>query len=269
MSTPLPAGTKLGRYLIRSLIGAGGMGEVYLADDTLLRRPTAIKLLIGDFSQKKNVSIALSAKRMPRSSLNHPNIVTIYEIGSDDGHHFIATEFVNGESLREHALPDSDGCARDYRDCHPGGFSSYGSARSRNHSSRRQTGKHHVASRWVCEVLDFGLAKLSEEGWTLNSDTEAATQLMIKTEPGRVMGTIDYMSPEQARGREVDPRSDIFSLGIVLYELVAGVKPFTGETKSDVLAAVLTAEAVAAFATKSVCTRRTQSNHYEVSAKES
>ena len=244
MSTPLPAGTKLGRYLIRSLIGAGGMGEVYLADDTLLRRPTAIKLLIGDFSQKEERLHRFEREAYAASSLNHPNIVTIYEIGSDDGHHFIATEFVDGESLRDHArLTRMD--VREIIEIAVQVASALTAAHEAGIIHRDVKPENIMLRRdGYVKILDFGLAKLTEEGWTFNSDTEAATQLMIKTEPGRVMGTIDYMSPEQARGREVDPRSDIFSLGIVLYELVAGVKPFSGETKSDVLAAVLTAEAV-------------------------
>ena len=243
MSSPLPAGTKLGRYVIRSLVGTGGMGEVYLADDTLLRRPTAIKLLIGDFTQKEERLHRFEREAYAASSLNHPNIVTIYEVGSEDGHHFIATEFVDGYSLRRQARISP----LDFREVIDVAIQ-VASALTAAHETgiiHRDIKPENIMLRkdGYVKVLDFGLAKLTDEAWHSDADAEAATQLMIKTEPGRVMGTIDYMSPEQARGREVDPRSDIFSLGVVLYELVAGVKPFCGDTKSDVLAAVLTADA--------------------------
>jgi serine/threonine protein kinase len=243
MSTPLPAGTKLGRYIIRSLIGAGGMGEVYLADDTLLRRPIAIKLLTGDYTINEERLHRFELEAYAASSLNHPNIVTIYEIGSDADHHFIATEYVEGESLREHAHRKRME-PREIVDI----AVQVASALNAAHETgiiHRDIKPENIMLRpdGYVKVLDFGLAKLSEDAWTHDSN-EAATQLMVKTEPGRVMGTIEYMSPEQARGREVDPRSDIFSLGIVLYELATGSKPFSGETKSDTLAAVLMAEIV-------------------------
>lgn len=243
MSSPLPAGTKLGRYQIRSLIGTGGMGEVYLAEDTLLRRPTAIKLLTGDYSNKEERLHRFEREAYAASSLNHPNIVTIFEIGADHGHHFIATEFVEGESLRHHAR----NVQMDFREIVEIAIQ-IASALSAAHEAgiiHRDIKPENIMLRkdGYVKVLDFGLAKLADESFH-NADAEAATQLMIKTEPGRIMGTIDYMSPEQARGRDVDHRSDLFSLGIVLYELTSGAKPFSGDTKSDVLAAVLTAEVV-------------------------
>jgi serine/threonine protein kinase/Tol biopolymer transport system component len=244
MSTPLLAGTKLGRYIIRSLIGAGGMGEVYLADDTLLRRPIAIKLLIGDYSLNEERLHRFEREAYAASSLNHPNIVTIYEIGSDAEHHFIATEYVDGESLREHAYRKRIE-PREIVDIAIQVASALTAAHETGIIHRDIKPENIMLRRdGYVKVLDFGLAKLSEEGWSNDSSAEAATQLMVKTEPGRVMGTIEYMSPEQARGRDVDQRADIFSLGIVLYELVTGSKPFIGETKSDTLAAVLTASVV-------------------------
>ena len=243
MSAPLPAGTKLGRYVIRSLIGTGGMGEVYLSDDTLLRRRAAIKLLIGDYTQKEERLHRFEREAYAASSLNHPNIVTIYEIGAEDSHHFIATEYVDGESLRQRARVSR----LDYREVIEIAIQVASALTSAHEAGiiHRDIKPENIMLRrdGYVKVLDFGLAKLTDDAWQ-DADAEADTQLMIKTEPGRVMGTIDYMSPEQARGREVDQRSDIFSLGVVLYELCARVKPFTGETKSDVLAAVLTAEAV-------------------------
>ncbi len=243
MSSPLPAGTKLGRYQIRSLIGTGGMGEVYLADDTLLRRPIAIKLLTGDYSQKEERLHRFELEAYAASSLNHPNIVTIYEIGSENGHNFIATEFVEGESLRPYARNKRLDLS-EVVDV----ITQVASALVAAHEAgiiHRDIKPENIMLRpdGYVKVLDFGLAKLSEDRWH-ETDAEAVTQLMIKTEPGRVMGTIDYMSPEQARGSDIDQRSDIFSLGIVFYELTARSKPFSGETKSDVLAAVLTSEVV-------------------------
>lgn len=218
------------------------MGEVYLADDTLLRRPTAIKLLTSDFSQKEERLHRFEREAYAVSSLNHPNIVTIYEVGAENGHHYIATEFVDGQSLRQYARQRRLKF-RDIADI----AVQVASALTAAHDAgiiHRDIKPENIMIRpdGYVKVLDFGLAKLTDES-SHESDAEAATQLMIKTEPGRIMGTIEYMSPEQARGKDVDQRSDIFSLGVVLYELVTGVKPFSGDTKSDVLVAVLTAEA--------------------------
>ncbi len=217
------------------------MGEVYLADDTLLRRPTAIKLLTGDFTKKEERLHRFEREAYAASSLNHPNIVTIYEIGSGEGHHFIATEYVDGESLRHRgrAYPlDID----EVIDIAIQVASALTSAHEAGIVHRDIKPENIMVRRdGYIKVLDFGLAKLTDESW-YDTDAEAATQFMIKTEPGRIMGTIDYMSPEQARGRDIDQRSDIFGLGVVLYELTTGIKPFTGETKSDVLASILTAE---------------------------
>ena len=220
------------------------MGEVYLADDTLMRRPAAVKLLTGDYSENIERLHRFEREAYAASSLNHPNIVTIYEIGSDGDRHFIVTELVDGQSLRDLARTKQI----DLREVIEIGIqvTSALTAAHDAHIIHRDIKPENIMVRrdGYVKVLDFGLAKLGDEVWSSESNAEAATQLLIKTEPGRIMGTIDYMSPEQARGRTVDHRSDIFSLGTVLYELVAGVKPFSGDTKSDVLAAVLMADAV-------------------------
>lgn len=220
------------------------MGEVYLADDTLMRRPAAVKLLTGNYTENIERLHRFEREAYAASSLNHPNIVTIYEIGSDGDHHYIVTELVDGQSLRDLARTTKI----DLREVIEIGIqvTSALTAAHEAHIIHRDIKPENIMVRrdGYVKVLDFGLAKLADEAsWVSESDTEAATQLLIKTEPGRIMGTIDYMSPEQARGREVDQRSDIFSFGTVLYELVAGVKPFAGDTKSDVLAAVLMADA--------------------------
>jgi serine/threonine protein kinase/Tol biopolymer transport system component len=239
---PLPAGTKLGRYEIRSLLGKGGMGEVYLADDTALRRPAAIKVLIGDFTENEERLHRFEREAYAASSLNHPNIVTIYEIGTEAKLHFIATECVDGESLRQH-LRAKQIELREIVEI----AIQVASALTAAHEAgiiHRDIKPENIMLRpdGYVKVLDFGLAKLSVESETKDTDAEADTQLLIKTEPGRLMGTVDYMSPEQARGIEVDTRTDIFSLGVVLYELVAGRRPFAGPTKSDVLADILRGE---------------------------
>jgi serine/threonine protein kinase/Tol biopolymer transport system component len=238
----LAANTRLGRYEIRSQIGAGGMGEVYLADDTLLRRPVAIKVLTADYTQDEERLHRFEREAYTASSLNHPNIVTIYEIGSESGFHFIATEYVDGESLRQY-LRVSQMDLREVLDVAIQVVSALTAAHEAGIVHRDIKPENIMRRRdGYLKVLDFGLAKLTDEATTTETDTEAPTQVMLKTEPGRVMGTINYMSPEQARGRDIDARTDIFSLGVVLYEMVAGRRPFAGDTKSDVLAAVLMLE---------------------------
>jgi eukaryotic-like serine/threonine-protein kinase len=238
----LAEGTRLGRYQIRSRIGAGGMGEVYLADDTLLKRPAAIKVLAVDYTQNEERLQRFEREASTASSLNHPNIITIYEIGSEAGCHFIATEYVEGESLRQHSLlAEMD--LRDVVDIAIQIASALAAAHEAGIVHRDIKPENVMVRRdGYIKVLDFGLAKLALEVETSRANTEASTQVFLKTEPGRVMGTINYMSPEQARGQAVDARTDIFSLGVVLYEMVAGQRPFSGDTKSDVLAAVLMVE---------------------------
>src|SRR6266498_887601 len=235
----IPQGTKLGRYEIRSLLGAGGMGEVYLADDLNLHRRVAVKVLSADLTTNRDRLQRFKREAYAASSLNHPNILTVHEFGSENENHFIVTEFVDGESLGQHlrrapfqlnevleigiqvasALAAAHAAGIVHRDIKPD-----------NIMLRRD----HLV-----KVLDFGLAKLNEtEGAGL--DTEVLTRALPLTTPGVVMGTARYMSPEQARGLPLDGRTDIWSLGVVLYEMVAGHQPFTGKTMSDVIAAVLT-----------------------------
>jgi len=216
------------------------MGEVYLAYDSRLRRQVAIKLLPLEFTENKARLSRFEREAYAASSLNHPNILTIYEIGEHDGHHFIATEYVEGESLRQrltHAptelretlslviqVADALAAAHDagivHRDIKP-----------ENVMLRRDG---------YVKVLDFGLAKLANESSTPEVTSEARTMTrVVKTDPGVVMGTAGYMSPEQARGLEVDARTDIWSLGALIYEMVAGRLPFEGATATDVIATIL------------------------------
>ncbi len=217
------------------------MGEVYLAFDTSLRRQVAIKLLPAAFTENKNRLSRFEREAYAASSLNHPNILTIYEIGQQDGRHFIATEYIEGKSLRQQLT----GPAMELRET-LGIASQVADALSAAHEAgivHRDIKPENVMVRrdGYVKVLDFGLAKLADETAAAAKDVnpEAPTAVALHTDPGVVMGTASYMSPEQARGLEVDARSDIWSLGVVLYEMVAGKLPFEGPTTTDVLSMIL------------------------------
>ncbi|HEY0079582.1 MAG TPA: protein kinase [Pyrinomonadaceae bacterium] len=236
---PLPSDTYLGRYEIRSLLGKGGMGEVYLAEDTTLRRLVAVKLLPAEFTADRDRLHRFEREAFAASSLNHPNILTIHEIGAEKGHHFIATEFIDGESLRQH-LKDK---RMELHEVLEIGVQ-VASALSAAHAARivhRDIKPENIMVRkdGIVKVLDFGLAKLGEQEQKSALDAEAPTEVSYRTAPGVLMGTVSYMSPEQARGKEVDERTDIWSLGVVLYEMIAGRLPFAGETVPDVLGLIL------------------------------
>ncbi|MDQ3258964.1 MAG: protein kinase, partial [Acidobacteriota bacterium] len=237
----LTAGTLLGRYEIRSLLGAGGMGEVYLAlDTTELERMVAVKVLPADLAADPERMRRFVQEAKTASSLNHPNIITIHEIGEVDSSRFIVTEFVEGETLRQ-KMTLSRFTLREALDVGV----QIASALVAAHKAgvvHRDIKPENVMLRedGILKVLDFGLAKPT--GRPTNQpavDYEAATRALVNTTPGTVMGTVSYMSPEQARGLEVDERTDIWSLGVVLYEMVSGRLPFEGETATDVLAVIL------------------------------
>jgi len=239
----LAFGTRLGRYEIRSSLGAGGMGEVYLAYDTSLRRQVAVKLLPAEFTQNKLRLSRFEREAYAASSLNHPYILTIYEIGEQGGQHFIATEYIEGESLRHH-MARTRMELREVLDV----ASQVTSALSAAHQAgivHRDIKPENIMLRQdgFVKVLDFGLAKLADAAVAAQpeaTDAEAPTKTkVVNTEPGVVMGTASYMSPEQARGLEVDARTDIWSLGVMLYEMVAGRLPFEGATTTDVLTMIL------------------------------
>ena len=239
----LTAGTNLGPYQIRSQLGAGGMGEVYLAYDTRLERAVALKVLPEE--------LAADAQRMRRfiqeakttSSLNHPNLLTIYEIGQEGPIQFIATEFVDGITLRERMRTPLDlkeslriviQIAEALAAAHEAGVV-HRDIKPENIMLRRRD--------QIVKVLDFGLAKLTEEFIeNQTSDPDASTRMFVRTEPSMILGTMRYMSPEQARGLVVDARTDIWSAGVVLYELIAHQAPFSGPTASDLLVSILDRE---------------------------
>jgi len=238
-----PTRKKIGRYEICSQIGAGGMGDVYLANDTKLDRKVALKILPPDVSDKSGdrarrfIQEAKSA-----SALNHPNILTIYEIDEIDSEQFIATEYIDGETLRDRIrnATFTPGEALDVA-------IQVASALGATHTVgiiHRDIKPDNIMLRHdgIVKVLDFGLAKLSRERPTMETDSMAPTQNFINTGVGMVLGTARYMSPEQARGFELDARTDIWSLGCVLYEMISGRQPFHGSTAIDVMSAILNSE---------------------------
>ena len=222
-------GETIGPYEVLSQLGSGAMGVVYLAQDVRLGRKIALKLLPSQFTNDKDRLRRFQQEARSASALNHPNILTVHEIGQKAGLHYIATEFVDGVTLRQHiherrmsldeVLNIATQVASALQAAHAAGI------------AHRDIKPENIMIRsdGYIKVLDFGLAKLTE-----NELSPAA-----ETNPGVVMGTPRYMSPEQARGLDVDLRTDIFSLGTVIYELVTGKLPFEGETTSDVIAALI------------------------------
>ncbi|HEY8413619.1 MAG TPA: serine/threonine-protein kinase, partial [Pyrinomonadaceae bacterium] len=221
---------KVSHYRILEKLGAGGMGEVYLAEDMKLGRKVAIKILSEEYTTNKDRLHRFEQEASAASNLNHPNILTIHEVGTDSGRHYIATEFIDGVTLRRKAvasqleIPEildiAVQVASALEEAHAAGIV-HRDIKPDNIMVRRNG---------YVKVLDFGLAKLTETVDRSPSDGEASTRVLVQTDAGVVMGTSHYMSPEQARGKPVDARSDIWSLGVVIYELVAGRTPFDGET---------------------------------------
>jgi Tol biopolymer transport system component len=237
----LAAGQKLGHYRILSLLGRGGMGEVYLAEDTRLDRRIALKLLPARYTEDPERLRRFIQEAKAASALNHPNIITIHDIGVSDGIHYIATEFIDGETLRQR-LARSGLKLREALEV----ASQVAAALQAAHEAsiiHRDIKPENIMLRrdGYVKVLDFGLAKLVESR-AGTTNPEAAKRAMVKTKSGVLLGTVTYMSPEQARGIGVSARADIFSLGVVLYEMVAGRAPFAGATTADVIAAILDSE---------------------------
>lgn len=253
----LVEGQEIGHYRVIQKIGAGGMGEVYRAKDTRLDRTVALKILPADVAADQKRMVRFKQEARIVSSLNQPNIMTIFEFGETETLHFIASEYIDGETLRQRmrgkqikllelidigiqvtaALDVAHEAKIIHRDVKP-----------ENIMIRRRDA--------LVKVLDFGLAKLTEHGPALGQslDTEAATEALVKTRPGSVLGTISYMSPEQAQGFPVDQRTDIWSTGVVLYEMITGRTPFKGPTSSHTVVEILEREppALTQFAQRKV-----------------
>jgi tetratricopeptide (TPR) repeat protein len=237
----LASGARFGPYEIVAPIGAGGMGEVYRARDTRLGRDVAIKVLPADFAADAERLKRFEREAKATAALSHPNVLAVYDVGTHEGVPYLVEELLEGESLKDRlaqgAVPVREAVEIAVQVAH-GLAAAHG-----KHIVHRDLKPANVfiTSEGTAKILDFGIAKLVEsvpvgEADTLTHAPTGATEL------GRVLGTTAYMSPEQARGMPVDPRSDIFSLGVVLYEMLAGQRPFRGETATDTVAAILTQE---------------------------
>ncbi len=233
----------ISRYRILEKLGAGGMGEVYLAEDSRLGRKVALKLLAEELTQNRDRLSRFDQEAYAASALNHPNILTIYEMGDEGGRHYIATEFVDGVTLRKRL---SSGAPMDLLEILDIGIQVAGALEEAHAAGivHRDIKPENIMIRRNShvKVLDFGLAKLAERPVSEETDTEAITRALVQTDAGVVLGTSQYMSPEQARGKPIDGRADIWSLGVVLYEMAAGRPPFSGETKTDVIVAIARSE---------------------------
>jgi serine/threonine-protein kinase len=238
----LEKGTTISHYKILSEIGKGGMGEVYLAQDTKLNRKVAIKFLSDEFSKDADKLNRFIQEAQTASALNHPNIITIHEIGEADGAKYIALEYIKGETLTDRlkkklkfnsALDIATQVASALDAAHFAGI------------VHRDIKPDNVMIRedGLVKILDFGIAKLTEQKKP-EIESEDKTAVQVNTTPGMIIGTANYMSPEQAKGEEVDKRTDIFSFGVVLYEMLTGHLPFEGKTPMEIIGAVIHKEPI-------------------------
>jgi formylglycine-generating enzyme required for sulfatase activity/predicted Ser/Thr protein kinase len=239
MGSHLPAGTKLGHYKILSQLGAGGMGEVYLAEDTKLNRKVAIKLLPAGSLESENANRRLLREAQSAAKLDHPNICGILEVSEEDGRNFICMQYVEGETLearmkhRRLELAESLAIAIQVADALAEAHSSGTIHRDIKPSNIMLT------ARGAVKVMDFGLAKLIKQTEAVQS--EAETEALLSS-PGALIGTLPYMSPEQVRGEALEGRSDIFSFGVVLYEMISGQQPFAARSSAATASNILTLE---------------------------
>ena len=234
----LAAGTRLGRYEIRSQIGAGGMGEVYLARDPKINRDVAIKVLPAAFSSDAERLRRFEQEVQATGKLNHPNILAVYDVETHEGAPFVVYELLEGETLRQR-LRGGSLSSRKAVD--------YGLQIANGLIAAHDKGIVHrdlkpenifITKDGRVKILDFGLAKLTEAVQNIEAQTGVLTR-RVNTDPGAVMGTAGYMSPEQVRGQRVDHRSDVFSLGLILYEMLSGRRAFHGDSAVETLNAIL------------------------------
>src|SRR5256886_1859533 len=233
----LSVGTKLGPYELLAPLGAGGMGEVYRARDTRLGRDVAVKVLPSSYSDDKERLQRFEQEACATGALNHPNILIVHDIGTHDGSPYVVSELLEGETLRQRisgaalaqrrAIDYALGIAHGLAAAHEKGIV---------HRDLKPENIFITKDRRV-KILDFGIAKLTQAEGT-RSQTDIPTR-RVDTGPGVVLGTVGYMSPEQVRGQAVDHRSDIFSFGAILYEMLSGRRAFHGESAADTMSAIL------------------------------
>src|SRR5262247_499736 len=233
----MDAGTKLGRYEIRSKVGEGGMGEVYRARDTQLGRDVAIKVLPASFSVDRDRLRRFEQEACAASALNHPNILVVHDIAAHDGAPYVVSELLEGETLRKRiaGTPLGQRRAVDYALQIANGLAA---AHEKGIIHRDlKPDNIFVTNDGRVKILDFGLAKLTQlDGEQAQTDIPTRR---VDTDPGVVMGTVGYMSPEQLKGRAVDQRSDIFAFGAILYEMLSGRRAFHGESAAETMSAIL------------------------------
>jgi serine/threonine protein kinase len=240
-SEALEPDTALGPYRILCLLGAGGMGRVYRAKDTRLDRDVAIKTLAPEVIQNPRSLQFFEQEARAASALNHPNILTIYEVGELRGTRFIVSEFIDGPTLAAKIAegPLEVAAALDIAIQVASGLVAAHAAQIIHRDIKPEN--LLVRDDGLIKIVDFGIAKLTEDR-RLVQRSAAPEAPNVRTRTGTIIGTAKHMSPEQARGQSVDGRTDIFSLGTVIYEMIAGRAPFEGETDSDVMAEILKTE---------------------------
>src|SRR5437588_581071 len=235
---PISAGSRLGPYEIVASLGAGGMGEVYRARDPRLGRDVAIKVLPTYLHRNPDRLRRFEQEARAAGALNHPNILAVYDVGTHDGAPYIVSELLEGESLKDRLNdgPISQRKAIDYAVQVAHGLTA---AHEKGIVHRDlKPDNLFITKDDRIKILDFGLAKLIEPATEGIAQTDIATR-KVHTDPGTVVGTVGYMSPEQVRGRHVDHRSDIFSFGAVLYEMLSGQRAFRGESVVETLNSIL------------------------------
>src|SRR5215813_12295610 len=236
----LATGTKLGPYEIQAPLGAGGMGDVYRARDTSLGRDVAIKVLPAAFSENTDRLRRFEQEAQAAGALNHPNILIIHHVGTHDGAPYTVSEFLEGETLRERlhggALPQRKAIDYSLQIAH-----GLAAAHEKGIIHRDLKPENiFITNDGRVKILDFGLAKLTQANGN-EQQTNIPTR-RADTDPGVVIGTVGYMSPEQVRGQTVDHRSDIFAFGAVLYEMLSGQRSFHGQSQADTMSAILREE---------------------------
>lgn len=232
-------GRTVNRYRIDSLIGEGGMGKVYLGFDDQLGRRVAVKILAARFASDAGRRERFFREARSASALNHPNILTIHEIGEFEGSYYIVSEFIEGRTLTDY-LREGGHTVSETLDIAVQLASALTAAHDAGIVHRDiKPDNVMIRSDRIVKVLDFGIAKLTDSESPADVDTEGETRAKPVTSPGLIIGTPRYMSPEQARGQRIDVRSDIFSFGVVLYEMLSGRPPFSGSTEIDVIGSIL------------------------------